>query len=112
LHALAVLLYSSTFFDHSIIMLLFEVNNNNWCLQASFQKLIKGLQSLDYSILDVNGHRWHDDYNKFKAGIKDLEVMLTNVIQLSFDNASSLVARIELLEACACAKQCSLCHDT
>lgn len=77
------------------------------CLQASFQKLIKGLQSLDYSILDVNSHRWHDDYNKFKAGIKDLEVMLTNVIQLGFDNASSLVARIELLEACPCTKQCT-----
>ena len=70
-------------------------------LQGSFQKLIKGLQSLDYSILDVNGHRWHDDYNKFKAGVKDLEVMLTNVIQLGFDNASSLVARIELLEVCS-----------
>ncbi|KAL0040883.1 hypothetical protein WJX79_008591 [Trebouxia sp. C0005] len=46
-------------------------------IQASFQKLIKGLQSLDYSILDVNGHRWHDDYNKFKAGIKDLEAFQT-----------------------------------
>ena len=68
------------------------------CLQGSFQKLTKGLQSLDYSILDVNSHRWHDDYNKFKAGIKDLEVMLTNVIQLAFDNASSLVGRVELLE--------------
>lgn len=68
------------------------------CLQGSFQKLIKGLQSLDYSILDVNSHRWHDDYNKFKAGIKDLEVMLTNVIQLAFENASSLVGRVELLE--------------
>lgn len=72
-------------------------------MQASFQKLIKGLQSLDYSILDVNSHRWHDDYNKFKAGIKDLEVMLTNVIQLAFDNASSLVARVELLEVGKCA---------
>lgn len=46
----------------------------------------------------MNSHRWHDDYNKFKAGIKDLEVMLTNVIQLGFDNASSLVGRVELLE--------------
>jgi hypothetical protein len=25
---------------------------------------------------------WHDDYNGFKAGVKDLEVMLTNVIQV------------------------------
>ena len=78
------------------------------CLQGSFQKLVKSLQSLDYSILDVNSHRWHDDYNKFKAGVKDLEVMFTNGIQLAFDNASSLVGRVELLEvsqsnlSCAC----------
>ena len=74
---------------------------------------MKGLQSLDYSILDVNGHRWHDDYNKFKAGIKDLEVMLTNVIQLGFDNASSLVASIELLEVCSSqASSCQYLGDT
>jgi hypothetical protein len=27
--------------------------------------------------------RWHDDYNQFKAGVKDLEVMMTNVIQIA-----------------------------
>ena len=69
-------------------------------MQSSFQRLVQGLQALDYSILDVNTHKWHDDYNKFKAGIKDLEVMLTNVIQMGFDNASSLSAKVELLEVC------------
>ena len=115
LQVLAWLLYSSRRFSvvsSCIIMFLWGERHFVSCLQASFQKLIKGLQSLDYSILDVNGHRWHDDYNKFKAGIKDLEVMLTNVIQLGFDNASSLVARIELLEARSRTKQCSLHHDT
>jgi dynein heavy chain, axonemal len=43
-------------------------------------------------------HRWHDDFNSFKSGVKDLEVMLTNVIQLSFDMSNSLTARVELLE--------------
>jgi dynein heavy chain, axonemal len=43
--------------------------------------------------------RWHDDFNTFKGGVKDLEVMLTNVIQIAFDSVSSLAARVELLEA-------------
>lgn len=67
-------------------------------LQGSFQKLTQSLHAVDYSILDVNINMWHDDYNRFKAGIKDLEVMLTNVIQMGFDNASSLTAKVELLE--------------
>lgn len=81
-------------------------------MQGSFQKLIQGLQELDYSILDVNTHKWHDDYNKFKAGIKDLEVMLTNVIQMGFDNASALTAKVELLEVCSCTfSKCLLNHN-
>ncbi len=43
--------------------------------------------------------RWHDDFNAFKAGVRDLEVMLSNVIQLAFDVCPCLTARSELLEA-------------
>lgn len=53
--------------------------------QDSFQKLVRGLRGLDYNILDVKATRWHDDFNSFKSSVKDLEVMLTNVIQLACD---------------------------
>lgn len=43
--------------------------------------------------------RWHDDFNGFKSGVKDLEVMLTNVIQIACDAQSCLATRFELLEA-------------
>lgn len=43
--------------------------------------------------------RWHDDFNTFKSGARDLEVMLANVIQLAFDSVSSLPGMLELLEA-------------
>lgn len=57
------------------------------------------LQSLEYSILDVSmATRWHDDYNEFNNGVKDLEMMLSNVIALAFDSSSSLLARMDLLE--------------
>lgn len=67
-------------------------------LQASFQRLVGNLSSLQYNILDVKSTQWYDDYNSFKAGSKDLEVMLVNVIQLAFDNVSSLITKVELLE--------------
>ena len=41
---------------------------------------------------------WHDDYNKFKAGVKDLEVMVQNVINSGFDTITSIQEGVELLE--------------
>ena len=43
--------------------------------------------------------RWHDDYNAFKNGVKDLEVMLQNVISSSFEGLSSVTNAVELQEA-------------
>jgi dynein heavy chain len=37
--------------------------------------------------------RWYDDFNAFKAGVRDLEVMLENVLELALDSAPSLSAR-------------------
>lgn len=47
----------------------------------------------------ARARRWHDDFNSFKAGVKDLEVMMTNVIQVAVEAQSCLPARMELLEA-------------
>ena len=41
---------------------------------------------------------WYDDFNAFKAGVRDLEVMLENVLQLALDNSPSLPYMLELLE--------------
>ena len=56
-------------------------------------------RGLTYNILDVKATRWHDDFNAFKSGVKDLEVMLTNVIQMACDCQPCLTSRAELLEA-------------
>jgi dynein heavy chain len=42
--------------------------------------------------------RWHDDYNAFKRGVKDLEVMMRNVISSAFESISTVSAGAELLE--------------
>eukprot|EP00899_Mesostigma_viride_P014884 jgi/Mesvir1/23397/Mv21091-RA.2 len=76
-----------------------EITKSLTDIQASFQKLVQHLRGLNYSILDVKSTRWHDDYNTFKNGVKDLEVMMQNVIMLAFDSVSALSQQIELLEA-------------
>jgi hypothetical protein len=67
--------------------------------QAAFQKLIATLRGLDYNILDVKITRWHDDFNAFKGAVKDLEVLMQNVINLAFESAGSLAASVETLDA-------------
>lgn len=76
-----------------------EITKSILDIQVSFQKLVTGLRSLNYGILDVTATQWHDDYNVFKSGVKDLEVMMTNVIMLAFDCVTSLESHEELLEA-------------
>eukprot|EP00736_Rhodelphis_marinus_P013382 Rmarinus@m.14828 len=68
-------------------------------IQSSFEKYIQSLRSLNYSILDVKATRWHDDYNAFKNGMKDLEVMMINVISTAFESVATVQGAVELLEA-------------
>ncbi|XXQ31513.1 AAA+ ATPase domain-containing protein [Plasmodiophora brassicae] len=70
-------------------------------IEDAFEKHIERLRGLDYNILDVKATDWHDDYNFFKNGVKDLEVMMTNVISSAFDSVSTVASGVELLEAFA-----------
>lgn len=76
-----------------------EVTKSLADIQGTFEKLIAVLRSLDYSVLDVKATRWHDDHNAFKNGMKDLEVMMINVVNTAFDGISTVLAGVELLEA-------------
>jgi len=67
-------------------------------IEASFETQIERLRKLDYEILDVKTSRWHDDYNFFKNGVKDLEVMYANVITTAFDGVTQVSAGVILLE--------------
>ena len=70
-------------------------------VEHTFEKHLSGLKMIQRSILDVKATSWHDDYNKFKAGVKDLEVMVQNVINSGFDYISTIQEGVELLEVFA-----------
>jgi dynein heavy chain len=49
--------------------------------------------------LDVKASRWHEDFNSFKNGMKDLDVMYENIINLAFDSISTVPQGVDMLEA-------------
>ncbi|KAL7754402.1 hypothetical protein RI367_000383 [Sorochytrium milnesiophthora] len=67
-------------------------------IEAAYERQLANLFRIKQFILDVKATRWHDDYNIFKQGIKDLEVMLQNVITSAFETATTVEARVELLD--------------
>ncbi|KAJ3217500.1 Dynein heavy chain 2, axonemal [Dinochytrium kinnereticum] len=67
-------------------------------IELAFQKHISSLWNIRKYILDVKATRWHDDYNNFKQGVKDLEVMMQNVITSAFESATTVETSVELLE--------------
>ncbi len=50
-------------------------------------------------MLDVKATRWHEDFNQFKTAVKDLEVMLQNVINSTFDHIGSVIEGVHELES-------------
>ncbi|KAJ3335866.1 Dynein heavy chain 2, axonemal [Gonapodya sp. JEL0774] len=75
-----------------------EVTKGFQDIQLAFQKQVDNLWTVKDQILDVKATGWHDDYNSFKQGIKDLEVMMQNTIVSAFEGVSSIEPSIELLE--------------
>jgi dynein heavy chain len=68
-------------------------------IQNQFAKLLSNMTTVTYDILDVKISKFHSDYNSLKSGVRDLEVMATNVINNSFENVSSAQQAANLLEA-------------
>ena len=67
-------------------------------IEATFEAAISHLRSLDYDVLNVKATNWHYDYAAFKNTLKDLEVMMANVMGSAFDCVASVASAVELLE--------------
>jgi dynein heavy chain len=66
-------------------------------IEEAFEKHISSLWNIRKHILDVKATRWHDDYNTFKQGVKDLEIMMQNLIISAFENSANVEKGVELL---------------
>jgi dynein heavy chain len=75
-----------------------EISKSLEDIERTFEQQLSQLWEIREHILDVKATRWHDDYNTFKQAVKDLEVMLQNVIHTAFECATTSQNRVELLE--------------
>ncbi|KAL9644994.1 hypothetical protein ABK040_004487 [Willaertia magna] len=76
-----------------------EITKSFVDIRLAFQKLMNDLGNFKHTILDVKSTNWHDDYKKFKSGIRDLELMMQNIIFSAFETVTDIQNGIELLEA-------------
>ncbi|KAK7102408.1 hypothetical protein V1264_020630 [Littorina saxatilis] len=75
-----------------------EITRSLLDIESQLDKHISTLRSIKRTILDVKATSWHDDFNRFRAGIKDMEVMMQNVISAAFDTVTSVEQGVELLD--------------
>jgi dynein heavy chain len=60
-------------------------------IKGSFAKLIEKFKANKKDkILDVKASNWHDEYNAFKSGVKELDVMYQNVIDFAFKQVTTV----------------------
>ena len=76
-----------------------DVIQNLVDIEKSFIVHLSKLQTVNYDVLDVKATKWHDDFNQFKTAVKDLEVMMQNVINSTFDNVFSVIEGVRELES-------------
>jgi dynein heavy chain len=68
-------------------------------LKDMFEKHLKMIQKLSYDILDVKITQWHEDYGQtFKEEVKQIEIIYTTIIALTFKHVSTLEDAVEMLE--------------
>ena len=75
-----------------------EMGRNLKEIEQTFEKHLLLLKAVQGSVLDVKATVWHDEYNRYRKGIKDLEVMMQNVINGGFGTITTVQEGVELLE--------------
>ncbi|XP_077826327.1 dynein axonemal heavy chain 2 isoform X1 [Macaca mulatta] len=75
-----------------------QITRNLLEIEDIFHKNLHMLRAVRGGILDVKNTSWHEDYNKFRAGIKDLEVMTQNLITSAFELVRDVQHGVLLLD--------------
>ncbi|XP_039087571.1 dynein heavy chain 2, axonemal [Hyaena hyaena] len=75
-----------------------QVTRNLLEIEDIFHKNLQMLRAVRGGILDVKNASWHEDYNRFRSGIKDLEVMTQNLITSAFELVRDVEQGVLLLD--------------
>ncbi|XP_060146269.1 dynein axonemal heavy chain 2 isoform X4 [Globicephala melas] len=75
-----------------------QITRNLLEIEDIFHKNLHVLRAVRGGILDVKNTSWHEDYNRFRAGVKDLEVMTQNLISSAFELVRDVEHGVLLLD--------------
>ncbi len=67
-------------------------------LQQAYEAQIDSVRGLQYDILDVSIHTWHEDYNLLKGCLNNFEVMYINVMNTVFEDVTEVSEAVGLLK--------------
>ena len=67
-------------------------------IRSRFAEHMAALERLPYNPLDVKSPGWHQDFSRLKVQVKDLEVVLNNVIMSSFETVGHTGDAFDLQE--------------
>ena len=69
-------------------------------IKESFKKYLDRIRGSEQDkILDIKSTKWHDDYNLFKTGMKNLDNMYINQINFAFEKVNTIQQGAEFQEA-------------
>ncbi|VFV46779.1 low quality protein: dynein heavy [Lynx pardinus] len=75
-----------------------QITRNLLEIEDIFHKNLHMLRAVRGGILDVKNTSWHEDYNRFRSGVKDLEVMTQNLIASAFELVRDVEQGVLLLD--------------
>ncbi|KAM9820319.1 LOW QUALITY PROTEIN: dynein axonemal heavy chain 2 [Neosynchiropus ocellatus] len=67
-------------------------------LENKFHHYLKNLQSVGKEILDVENVRWCTEFNRFLSVVKDLEMVMQNLMDSMFKSVSTVEEGVRLLD--------------
>ncbi|XP_042329853.1 dynein axonemal heavy chain 2-like [Sceloporus undulatus] len=67
-------------------------------MEETFHKYLNHLRNVKRGILDVKNTSWHEDFNRFRAGVKDLEVMTQNLVSSAFETVKDVEHGVKILD--------------
>ncbi|XP_043393066.1 dynein axonemal heavy chain 2 isoform X2 [Chelonia mydas] len=73
-----------------------QMTRNLLEIEETFQKHLHTLRNMKGGILDVKNTFWHEDFNRFRSGVKDLEVMTQNLITSAFETVRDVERGVEI----------------
>jgi dynein heavy chain len=67
-----------------------EITRSLLEIEETFNKSLNILIVVEKTILDVKNTSWHEEFSRFRTAVKELEVMVQNLIQSAFDTVRSV----------------------